>query len=106
MTTELENPQVRDNEAENRFEMNLGDKSAFVTYAKSPNFITYYHTEVPPEYEGQGIAKKLAVHVLDYARENDLKVNALCPFIAAYVKRHPDYKDLLSTASRKHIFGE
>lgn len=104
--TELENFSVEDNEEEKRFEIKLGNQAAFVTYEKSPNFITYYHTEVPPEFEGRGIAKKLTVYALDYARQNDLQVNALCPFIAAYVKRHPDYEDLLSPASRKRIFGE
>lgn len=101
-----ENLKIENNEAENRFEVNLGDKTAFVTYAESPKFITYFHTEVPPEFEGRGIAKKLTIHALEYARENDLKVNVLCPFTTAYVRRHPEYKDLLSEKSRKHIFGE
>lgn len=105
MTTEVENLRVEDNAAENRFEVKVGDKFAFVTYHKYPGRITYYHTEVPPEFERRGLAKKLAVHVLDYARENNLQVNPLCPFIAAYIKRHPDYRDLLSPENDKRLFG-
>lgn len=100
------NSEIENNEAENRFEMKLGERTAFVTYAKSPKFITYFHTEVSPEFERRGVGKKLVIYALDYARENDLLVNVLCPFISVYIKRHPEYKDLLSEKSRRHIFGE
>lgn len=73
MTTEVVNLRVEDNAAENRFEVKVGDKFAFVIYHKHPGRITYYHTKVPPEFEGRGLAKMLAVHVLDYALENYLK---------------------------------
>jgi hypothetical protein len=53
------------------------------------------HTEVPPAIEGRGYASLLARTALDYAREHSLRVVAQCPFVRAYVKRHPEYKELL-----------
>ena len=49
-----------------------------------------YHTEVAPEYEGQGFSKKLLEAMVTYARENSLKVSPLCSFVHAQFKRHPD----------------
>ncbi len=57
--------------------------------------LTVYHTEVIPEAEGRGIAKKLLNEMADYSRKNDLKVIALCPYVLAQFKRHPEqYLDI------------
>src|SRR5689334_1454530 len=57
--------------------------------------LTVYHTEVSPEAEGQGLAKKMLNAMTDYARKNKLKVIPLCQFVHAQFKRHPeDYADL------------
>jgi len=55
------------------------------------------HTEVPPAIEGRGYAGQLAKTALEYAREHSLRVVAQCPFVRAYVKRHPEYNDLLTS---------
>ena len=61
----------------------------------SGNDLTVYHTEVSPEHEGQGLAKKLLASMVDYARKNSLKVTALCPYVVAQFKRHPEeYADI------------
>lgn len=61
----------------------------------SGNELTVYHTEVAPDHEGRGLAKKLLVTMVDYARKNNLKVIALCPYVFAQFKRHPDeYADI------------
>ena len=61
----------------------------------SGNDLTVYHTEVSPRAEGKGLAKKLLTAMVDYARKNNLKVVALCPYVFAQVKRHPEeYADI------------
>jgi hypothetical protein len=57
--------------------------------------ITLVHTEVPPALEGKGIGSALVRGVLDLVRGRGLKVVATCPFVAAYMGRHPEYNDLL-----------
>jgi len=57
--------------------------------------LTVYHTEVLPVAEGKGLAKKLLASMVDYARKNNLKVIALCPYVHAQFLRHPDeYNDI------------
>lgn len=57
--------------------------------------LTVYHTEVNPEYEGKGFAKILLERLVSYARENDLKILPLCPYVHAQFKRHPEeYNDV------------
>jgi hypothetical protein len=57
--------------------------------------LTVFHTGVKPEFEGQGIAKKLLDHMADYARENQLKVIALCKYVHVQFSRHEaEYQDI------------
>jgi uncharacterized protein len=57
--------------------------------------LTVYHTEVADELKGQGIAAKLLTTMVEYAREHELKVIPLCPYVHAQFKRHPDtYADV------------
>ena len=57
--------------------------------------LTAYHTEVAPKAEGKGLAKQLLAAMVDHARRNNLKVIALCPFVHAQFRRHPeDYADI------------
>ncbi len=92
MSANIEDLNVVHNEDKNRFEVQLGDRLAMVEYIPAKQNIVFTHTEVPPEFEGRGVGKKLAKYALDYAVEHGLKIQALCPFIAAYVKRHPEYQ--------------
>ncbi|MEL6151336.1 MAG: GNAT family N-acetyltransferase, partial [Chloroflexota bacterium] len=78
-----------------RFEITMPDGSlSMVEYHIAGKNIIYTHTEVPPKYEGNGVAGKLAHHVMEYAQENDFKVQALCPYIAMYVARHEEYQPI------------
>jgi predicted GNAT family acetyltransferase len=83
------------NDSEHRFELHVDGKIAFLNYRQHPQEIVLVHTEVPPELEGHGIGGKLARAALDYARQQNLKVSAPCPFVAVYIQRHPEYSDLL-----------
>lgn len=87
---------VRDNPARNRFELEQDGLVAFSAYRREPGRITITHTEVPDEFRGQGIGSKLARGALDLVRESGEMLVARCPFIAAYIEKHPEYRDLLA----------
>jgi predicted GNAT family acetyltransferase len=78
-----------------RFTVNLEGATAMLTYNQQGDTIYFIHTEVPPALEGKGVGGELAKAGLDYARANNLKVVARCPFVASYIKRHPEYGDLV-----------
>jgi predicted GNAT family acetyltransferase len=88
---------IRDNADEHRYEAWVDDALAgFSEYRLREGRITFTHTEVDDAYEGQGIGSQLASSVLDAARDAGLAVYPACPFIAEYVRRHPDrYLDLV-----------
>lgn len=90
------NPEIRDNPARHRYEMEVDGVTAYVLYRRKPGVITFIHTEVPQALAGKGIGSRLARHVLESARAGGLKVVPACPFIAAWMKRHPEYDDLLA----------
>lgn len=95
---------IRDNSANHRFEIDLGDSLAVAEYILTPTKIIFSHTEVPPQHEGRGIGSALIRAALDSARERGLKVIPTCPFFASYMKRHAEVQDLLDDSYRK-IFG-
>jgi predicted GNAT family acetyltransferase len=83
---------VVDNPSRDRFEIHVDGKVAgFVRYRLAPGKIVFIHTEVDPVYEGKGLGSTLAAGALDAARERSLSIDPQCPFIAAYMKRHPEY---------------
>lgn len=87
---------VRDNPALNRFELEQDGLVAFSAYRREPGRITITHTEVPDEFRGQGIGSKLARGALELVRASGDQLVARCPFIAAYIEKHPEYRDLLA----------
>jgi predicted GNAT family acetyltransferase len=86
---------IINNENDQRFEASIKGATAFVQYRHYKGDIAFMHTSVPQALEGQGIASQLAVHALEYARQHRLPVMVYCPFIAGYIKKHPEYKVLL-----------
>jgi len=88
--------EVVDNRGASRFEIQLGVDVAFVAYRAADSAIAYTHTEVPASLEGRGIAARLAKHALDVAREQNLLVVPLCPYVAAYIRQNPEYDDLVA----------
>jgi hypothetical protein len=79
------------NPDQNRFEIRLGDDVAMIEYLPQGKTLVMHHTEVPPAFEGKGVAAKLAKFALDWAQANGYKVNALCPYVKGYVIKHPEY---------------
>jgi len=82
------------NEKENQFEVHLKDAIAFAKYERFDNGIAYTHTEVPKEMSGQGVGSFLAQGILDYAKENQLKVKPECSFISSYIDKHSEYQEI------------
>jgi len=87
---------VRDNKAEHEFELVVDGHRAVAAYQMEGDTIVFTHTIVPRAIEGRGVASKLIRAALDSARDRGLKVAPQCPFVAAYIKRHPDTQDLLA----------
>lgn len=84
------------NDTDKRFEIHIDERVAFDDFDyfishKGENGIAYLHTEVPPELGGRGIASYLIKYILDYAQEQHLKVKPVCPFVKAYIDKHPEY---------------
>ncbi|WP_026424227.1 GNAT family N-acetyltransferase [Actinokineospora inagensis] len=87
--------EVTDAADRHRFEAHLdGSPAGFAEYIRGQDLVVYPHTEVSPEFEGKGVGGALARAALDDARARGLAVLATCPFIAAWMRRHPDYLDL------------
>jgi len=96
MGTEAEELKVENNEAERRFEVASGGVLAVLQYEQAGGRLALTHTEVAPELEGRGLAGKLARAALEHAREQGLKVVPACSFVAAYIRRHPEYEPLVA----------
>ena len=86
---------VSNNPAHHRYELAVDGHIAATYYQIADGVITFVHTEVPPELGGKGIGSKLIKGALDQVRADGLKVIAQCPFVKAYIDKHPDYADLL-----------
>ena len=89
------NDTVSDNPAQHRYELEVDGHIAASYYEIADGVITFVHTEVPPELGGKGIGSKLIKGALDQVRAGGLKVIAQCPFVKAYIEKHPEYADLL-----------
>lgn len=88
---------VTHNPESSRYEAHLEDTLAgFIDYRQTDNVLDLTHTEVFPEFGGQGIGGKLVQGALDQIREAGQTIVPSCPFIATFVKRNPDYADLLA----------
>ncbi|HEX2773341.1 MAG TPA: GNAT family N-acetyltransferase [Micromonosporaceae bacterium] len=87
---------VEDNPARRRFEILVdGSLAGSAGYELRPEVVVFTHTEVDPAYEGKGVGSALARGALDQVRERGDRVIARCPFIASFIKRHPEYDDLV-----------
>jgi uncharacterized protein len=85
-----------DNAAQRRFEMTVDGAVAFVEYApRAGNTLELIHTEVPQALSGRGVGSRLAQAVLEHARGRGAGVVPTCEFMAAYIARHPEFRDLL-----------
>jgi len=87
---------VRDNADELRYEIDeAGEVRGFIQYRRGDGVLTLVHTDVEPKWEGHGVGSALVQGALEDIRARGLKVRPLCPFVAAYIERHPEYGDLV-----------
>lgn len=92
---------VRDNPAESRYEVaEDGTLAAVSVYRLGGDVISFVHTETEPAFAGRGLASELVRQALDDVRRRGLSVRPFCPFVRAYIARHPAYRDLVPPAER------
>jgi len=96
---------VTDHPRESRFDLLVdGQRAGLVQYHLRGQVISLNHTEIDDEFQGRGLAARLARAVLDQARERGLAVLPYCPYIRSWMARHPEYVDLVP-AGRRPEFG-
>jgi predicted GNAT family acetyltransferase len=88
--------EITDNKEKKRFETIVAEHTAFIDYIRAQNKVYLTHTEVPKKLEGKGIGSGMVKEVLALIKEEEKELVPLCPFVAAYVKRHPEWRELLA----------
>ena len=78
-----------------RFEIEREGQVAYLEYTLAGKVLQLIHTEVPASMKGTGVASSLAETALQWAREHQVKVDVICPFVAGYLSKHPEFSDLL-----------
>ena len=96
--------EVQNNTRNFQFEVELDGERAEMQYRMRNSTMYLMHTKVPDAFRGKGVASTLARHALEYARDNGHKIAVLCPFVASYVKRHPEWYDHYDTNFHKGDF--
>lgn len=95
--------EVKDNPELNRFEAIVEGYTAVIDYKLRPGVMTVLHTEVPNELEGRGIAAAMTKYALEHIEANKLELVPLCPYMRAYLKKHPEYHYLVKEEARKSL---
>lgn len=83
-------PQVTDNQAQSRFELDADGHVAVLMYRRNGKRLVLIHTDVPVELEGRGIGGQLVVAAIDRAARDSLTIVPLCPFARSWLERHAD----------------
>ena len=81
--------QVIDNAAAERFELQVDGQTAFLKYERANGALALIHTEVPEALRGRHIGERLVKSALDAARVDGLRIVPICPFVRAYLRKHP-----------------
>lgn len=93
--------EIRKNEDQGRYEVVVdGQVAGFAEYRLVGDAVMLPHTEIKPEYEGQGLGGQVARFALDDVRQLGRLVIPMCPFIASYIRQHPEYVDLVHPQQR------
>jgi predicted GNAT family acetyltransferase len=80
-----------------RFEIKCEGETSYLAYEIDPQgWLVLWHTEVPPQQRGRGLAGQLVRQAFEYASDHNLKVEVICPFATSYVNHHPELKPLVS----------
>lgn len=87
--------EIINNEKEQQFEIQQDGEKGVLQYRLHDGQIVLMHTEVPDSLGGRGIASALAEYAFGYARTHHLPVKVYCPFVLAWLKRHPEQMDIV-----------
>ena len=82
---------VIDNPQENRFELSVDGQTAVLNYERTPKSLVLVHTEVPSSLRGRHLGDRLVEGALTHARAEGLRVVAVCQFVRAYLRKHPEH---------------
>lgn len=97
MNSEVREISVFDRPEQNRYEVtSAGTLAGFLTYRAGAGRLDLVHTEILPEYEGQGLAAQLVARALDDVRPSGRRIVPSCSYVAKFVQRHPQYEDLVA----------
>ena len=92
----MENYKLIDKVALHQYEFRIGDLIPRIEYIKTKNGEIYLtHTEVPSALEGKGVGSSLVRLALEDIERQQLRLVPLCPFVAGYVQKHPEWKRLV-----------
>ena len=86
---------VTNNLNQQQFEVQVEGELAVLQYRFHDKLLWLMHTEVPEKIEGHGVASALAYAAFEWAKATDINVKVICPFVAVYLKRHPEYNDIV-----------
>jgi predicted GNAT family acetyltransferase len=87
-------PDIRHNQAARRFELAVEGGIAHADYRLDGGVMRLVHTEVPREAGGRGVAGRVVRAALEHARRQGLQVVPVCSYVRAYMRRHPETRDL------------
>jgi len=91
----LDIPLVK-NDEKKRFEINIGGHYAFINFGEFGNQIALVHTETNLELAGKGAATAVVEKTLHYIKDHIKSLMPFCPYVFAYIKRHPEWKDIVN----------
>ena len=86
---------VIDNAAKAQFELHTEGASAIIAYTRTGDIFSLDHTEVPDALAGRGIGSAIVKGTLDLLQARNQKIRVRCSFIAKYIEKHPEYRDLI-----------
>ena len=96
--------ELRDNRDDQRYELwSDGELAAHLVYRARPGLVALIHTETEPGFEGRGIGGEIVRAALDKARADGVAVLPFCPFANKWIRRHPEYSDLVPAGDRKRF---
>jgi uncharacterized protein len=102
MNEEFKNIDVVKNEETKRFELTIDNYIAFIDYKQEKDIIKLIHTEVPEELGGRGVAATLVEKTLVYLEEHNNSLFPYCPYVFAYIKKHPEWKRIVNPSFPKY----
>lgn len=95
MKPEFENIPLVKNESKKRFELEINGHFAFIDYKETAQRISLIHTESEPELAGTGAAAAVVEKTLHYIEESGKKLLPFCPYVFAYIRKHPEWKRIV-----------